>query len=65
MLWPVSAGGDGQYYIWKGAYPKVIPAGSSPVTSGGVSDAGWLPLGDITLRGELAAPNGVDLVGGA
>ena len=65
VLWPVSAGGDGQYYIWKGAYPKVIPAGASPATTGGVSDAGWLPLGDITLRDELAAPNGVDLVGGA
>lgn len=68
VLWPVSGGGDGQYYIWKGAYPKVIPAGSTPATTGGVSASGWLPLGDITLRSELAssAPGkGVDLVYGA
>lgn len=63
VLWPVSSGGDGQYYLWKGAYPKTIPASSSPATTGGVSDAGWLPWGDITLRGELAAPTGASLVG--
>lgn len=68
VLWPISGGGDGQYYIWKGAYPKVIPAGSTPASTGGVSASGWLPLGDITLRSELAssAPGkGVDLVYGA
>lgn len=53
VLWPISAGGDGQYYIWKGAYPKVIPAASTPASTGGVSASGWLPLGDITLRTEL------------
>lgn len=68
VLWPISGGGDGQYYIWKGAYPKVIPAGSTPASTGGVSASGWLPLGDITLRSDLAssAPGkGVDLVYGA
>ena len=68
VLWPISGGGDGQYYIWKGAYPKVIPAGSTPATTGGISASGWLPLGDITLRSELAssAPGkGYQLVNGA
>lgn len=68
VLWPVSSGGDGQYYIWKGVYPKVIPAASSPATTGGVSDSGWMPLGDITLRSDLASSTpgkGVDLVFGA
>jgi hypothetical protein len=64
VLWPVSGGGDGQYYIWKGAYPKVIPAASSPATTGGVSDAGWLPLGDITLRGDLASVNSTVSIAG-
>jgi Tail spike TSP1/Gp66 receptor binding N-terminal domain len=59
VLWPVSGGGDGQYYIWKGAYPKVIPAASSPAGTGGVSSSGWLPLGDITLRPQLAAGTSV------
>nr|DAH52745.1 MAG TPA: tailspike protein [Caudoviricetes sp.] len=55
VLWPVSSGGDGNYYVWKGAYPKVIPAASSPATTGGVSSSGWMPAGDITLRPELAS----------
>lgn len=68
VLWPISGGGDGQYYIWKGVYPKVIPAGSTPATTGGISASGWLQLGDITLRSELASSTpgkGVDLVYGA
>lgn len=63
VLWPLTAGGDGQYYLWKGAYPKIIPASSTPASTGGVSDSGWLPLGDITLRQELAATGGSALVG--
>lgn len=50
VLWAIADGGDGQYYLWKGAYHKTIPAGSTPASSGGVSASGWLPLGDITLR---------------
>ena len=63
VLWPIPAGGDGQYYLWKGAYPKTIPAASSPASTGGVSDTGWMPWGDITLRDELAASSGSSLVG--
>lgn len=54
VLWPISSGGDGAYYAWKGALPKTIPASSSPATTGGVSSSGWIQLGDITLRTELA-----------
>ena len=53
VLWP-APGGDGQYYAWHGSLPKTIPAGSTPATTGGVSDTAWKPIGDITLRGELA-----------
>lgn len=63
VLWPTSSGGDGQFYLWKGAYPKTIPASSSPSTTGGVSDAGWLPWGDITLRNELSSSGGSGLIG--
>lgn len=65
VLWPIQAGGDGQYYIWKGTYPKTIPASSTPASTGGVSPSGWLPLGDITLRSELATTIGSSLVGTA
>lgn len=62
VLWPIPAGGDGQYYLWKGAYPKTVPANSTPATSGGVSDSGWLPLGDVTLRAELEGDDGFSFV---
>lgn len=64
VLWPVSSGGDGDYYYWEGALPKVIPAASSPATTGGVADGAWRPVGDITLRGELASTDGINLIGG-
>lgn len=62
VLWPAPSG-DGNYYAWHGALPKVIPASSSPATTGGVAQGAWLPLGDITLRGELASANGFALIG--
>lgn len=68
VLWPVSSGGDGNYYRWKGSYPKFVPANSTPSSSGGISDSGWMPVGDITLRGDLASSDtgkGVSLVYGA
>lgn len=53
VLWPLSAGGDGAYYSWQGALPKVIPASSTPASTGGVVAGAWAQLGDITLRQEL------------
>lgn len=59
VLWPISGGGDEQYYVWKGVYPKVVPAMSSPASTGGVSSSSWLPVGDITLRDDLASSGNV------
>lgn len=53
VLWPLSAGGDGDYYYWEGALPKVIPAASTPASTGGVVDGAWRPVGDIALRTQL------------
>lgn len=63
VLWPTADGGDGNYYLWRGSYPKVVPAASSPSTTGGISSSAWFPAGDITLRGDLAANTGAALVG--
>lgn len=66
VLWPVAGGGDGAYYIWKGALPKIIPANSTPASTGGVSSGAWMPIGDLTLRKELAATSplpGASLIG--
>ena len=53
VLWPLSAGGDGDYYNWQGALPKVIPASSTPASTGGVAPGAWVPVGDLSLRTEL------------
>lgn len=52
VLWPVEDGGDGNYYAWRGSLPKVIPASSTPLTTGGISDSAWVAFGDITFRAE-------------
>lgn len=62
VLWP-GPSGDGQYYVWHGALPKTIPASSSPATTGGISDTAWVPVGDVTLRQDLATGGKATLVG--
>lgn len=62
VMWP-SPGGNGLYYSWHGPLPKVIPAGSSPASTGGESDTAWKLVGDLGVRGDLAQPEGAGLVG--
>lgn len=62
VLWPIADGGDGNYYAWKGALPKVIPANSTPATTGGVSDSAWVAVSEAALRADLAKPTGATLV---
>lgn len=40
---------DGKLYIWNGPYPKLIEAGSTPETSGGVGPGAWVS-GSNTVR---------------
>lgn len=61
VLWPLPSG-DGDWYYWEGALPKVIPAGSTPASTGGVANGAWRPLGDLSLRSELATANSGNLV---
>lgn len=63
VLWPLAGGGDGFWYNWEGALPKVIPAASTPYTTGGVADGAWRPVGDISLRAELAEDTGFVMIG--
>lgn len=44
---------DGEYYRWHGALPKVVPPGSTPISTGGIGVGAWLSVGDATLRGQL------------
>lgn len=41
---------SGEYYRWDGALPKVVPAGSTPDSSGGIGSGRWLSIGDASAR---------------
>lgn len=45
--------GDGEYYRWDGALPKVVPPGSTPASTGGIGEGAWLSVGDASLRTDL------------
>lgn len=53
---------SGEYYRWDGAFPKTVPSGSTPSTTGGVGPGAWLGVGDAALRSELASDIGDPLV---
>lgn len=51
-------GGAG--YRWDGVLPKVVAAGSSPTP---IATGSWVLVGDMFLRGDLAAASGSGIVG--
>ncbi|HGM9888614.1 TPA: hypothetical protein ACKRET_002627 [Proteus mirabilis] len=53
----------GEYYRWDGELPKIVPIDSTPDNSGGVGVGKWLGVGDASLRGDLSAASGTDLIG--
>lgn len=53
VLWPLGSGGDGAWYNWEGALPKVVPAASTPATTGGIAAGAWKIVIDPTLRSDL------------
>lgn len=56
---------NGAYYAWHGVLPKIIPASSSPSSTGGESSTAWVNVSDLTLRTDLSSIAGVNLVGNA
>lgn len=53
VLWP-SPAGDGLYYFWAGAFPKIIPAGSTPASTGGVGAGAWLPTTGVSRPSSVS-----------
>ena len=53
LIWEVSQGGDGHEYGWTGTFPKVVSAGTTPATSGGIGAGAWVDRTDVTLRDEV------------
>ena len=41
------------FYSWGGALPKVVTAGSTPATTGGVGVGAWIDRSDANLRDEV------------
>lgn len=57
---------DGEYYKWTGSFasgPKVVPANSTPASTGGIAPGAWLGVGDASLRSALSASSGAGMVG--
>lgn len=53
---------DGKYR-WDGEFPKVVPAGSTPDSTGEVKQGAWVSVGDASLRGDLEKPTGAGVIG--
>ncbi|MEQ9888817.1 hypothetical protein ABRP55_20050, partial [Pectobacterium zantedeschiae] len=56
---------DGNYYRWDGDFDKVVPADSTPDSTGGVAKGAWINVTDNTLRSALASSqigNGASLI---
>ena len=44
---------DGKVYSWHLDEAKTIPAGSTPLTTGGIGAGVWVDRTDVTLRGDI------------
>ena len=53
----------GNLYRWAGDLPKVVPASSTPLTSGGIGTNSWLVVSDLALADRLKSTTGAALVG--
>lgn len=72
LLWDVADGGDGQEYGWSGSFQKVVPAASTPSSTGGISVGAWISRFDPELRIQVRealcrsyAESGYNLVDGS
>lgn len=52
----------GEYYRWDGEFPKIVPAGSTPESTGEVKLGAWVSVGDASLRSQLASESGASLI---
>lgn len=43
---------SGHEYSWAGTFPKVVAAGATPATSGGIGAGAWVDRTDLTYRQE-------------
>lgn len=75
LLWDVADGGDGQEYGWSGSFlpsGKIVPPGSTPLTTGGITVGAWMSRFDPEIRIQVRealrrsyADTGYNLVAGS
>lgn len=53
----------GQRLVWTGIYPKTVPSGSTPDTTGGIGTGGWAYSNDSVLRENLRSSEGAETIG--
>ncbi|WP_347253446.1 phage tail protein [Leminorella grimontii] len=49
---------ENSLYRWDGAFPKTVPTGSTPDSTGGIGQGAWIGISDAALRKDLANGNG-------
>lgn len=54
-VWHIAGG---QCYTWGGAFPKTVPADSTPTSTGGVNPSAWVSVGDASLRADISSEGG-------
>ena len=59
-VWHIAGG---QCYTWGGEFPKTVPAGSTPGSTGGIGTGAWVSVGDASLRADLSSSDGAGLIG--
>ncbi|HFT8655573.1 TPA: GDSL-type esterase/lipase family protein [Enterobacter cloacae] len=53
----------GEYYRWDGDFPKVVPPGSTPDSTGGIGAKKWISVGFAALKDALGRKDGFKFVG--
>ena len=53
----------GQRLVWTGVYPKTVPSGSTPDTTGGIGYGAWAYSNDSVLRENLRSSAGGSYLG--
>lgn len=53
LLWGIADGGDGQEYGWSGTFPKIVPPGSTPSSTGGIAVGSWMSRFDPELKVQV------------
>lgn len=63
LLWEGATGGVGPYFIWTGVFPKNVPEGSTPASTGGIAKGAWKDVGNASLGAMLSSAEGFRVVG--